>query len=100
MIQQTSLQSYDSLIWEGSVTRDEIRLMGAFKKLGNWCADFELAEFLGWEQARVSARRNGLIKKGLVKDSGAIKDRWYVNSEGRDVVRCVKVWYMPKRCLL
>ena len=90
-VAETSKESYQLQLWSGRVNRDELKVLTAMKELGGSCADFEISKKLFWHQSRVSARRNGLVRKGLVEDSGERKMRSMFRY-GKAIPRRVIVW--------
>lgn len=56
---------------EESFRQDEAKILALLKAVGERGAtDFEIETATGLRQSSASARRNGLVKKGLVRDSG------------------------------
>jgi len=61
MLQPTSTQAYNETKKEGMHLADHKLLLDAYYWHGDKC-DRDMADILGWEKARVSARRDKLVK--------------------------------------
>lgn len=68
MIQQTSLSAYTTSDFTPDARRLYKVMLLLAEKYGD-CTDTECALTLGWEKARVSARRNDLITHQVVDQS-------------------------------
>lgn len=69
MIQQTSLDSWAALWKERKLTPQEDKIIQVLKRFGV-ANDRTIAEVSGLEHKTSTARRRGLVVKGVVVDSG------------------------------
>lgn len=73
MYQQTSLLAY--LDAKEKIGDKQQKVYDAIKKLGK-CTDQQIASLLNWTINRVTPRRGELHHKGMVKESGIIKNEF------------------------
>ena len=69
MIEQTSLQAYIEQKESGAIGRMQEIVLEAFKLNPN-STDMEIVRLLGLSENQVRPRRNELVRKGLIQQTG------------------------------
>ena len=89
MIQETSKESYNVLEKKDA---DCLTYLTKLYETGKEAPDYIMGLLLHWDNSRVSARRNDLVKRGIVEDSGSKVNHWMKNEVGSSFKRKVIVW--------